>query len=295
MIAILFDKNDKKTAVSISKALQSKGYQTTLNDVINENPEQIEKLQHTILIFSQKSNLSEYLIKQFDKAYENGINIIPFIISDVELSISMQHFLNTHDWINAFDVSMKEAIDDLVTLIKELDGEKKQYANTPQKQTNTEKTKLTKKQKQTYAAIGVGIVFLIILLIFFTQNNSQASTNPDKLIIGNWKLAKYEDNMQRTPQEFADFQAGVQQLQRNFLLKIKEDGTFEKYGFTVPETGNWEFDPQNKILYMWPPNADKQRDMLKVEKLTKDSLVMIIATQIDSLTLINTKFTLYKE
>ncbi len=295
MIAILFDKNDKKTAVSISKTLQSKGYQTTLNDVINENPEQIEKLQHTILIFSQKSNLSEYLIKQFDKAYENGINIIPFIISDVELSISMQHFLNTHDWINAFDVSMKEAIDDLVTLIKELDGEKKQYANTPQKQTNTEKTKLTKKQKQTYAAIGVGIVFLIILLIFFTQNNSQASTNPDKLIIGNWKLAKYEDNMQRTPQEFADFQAGVQQLQRNFLLKIKEDGTFEKYGFTVPETGNWEFDPQNKILYMWPPNADKQRDMLKVEKLTKDSLVMIIATQIDSLTLINTKFTLYKE
>jgi hypothetical protein len=297
MISILFDKEDKKTAISISKALQSKGYKTTLRPYQPETTQQEEDVNYIILIFSQKSNLSEFLIKQFDVAFENGKTVIPFIISDVEYSISMQFFLNSHDWINAFDVSFKEATNDLAILLGELQNEK--LENKPQTKIEKQVTekKLTNKQKQTYATIGAAIIFLAILIFFMTKgnNNPFSAENPNDLLVGNWKLAKYEDNMQRSPQEFADFQAGVEQLKRNFLLKFKDNGTFEKYGFSVPEKGNWEFDPQNNILFMWPPNSDKQRDMLKVEKLTKDSLIMIIATQIDSLTLINTKFTLYKE
>jgi len=115
------------------------------------------------------------------------------------------------------------------------------------------------------------------------------------MIVGNWRMANYQDNMQRSQDDYVNFLKSINALKQNFLLKISEDGSFEKLGFQNPETGNWEIDIQNMKLYMWPKNSQGQKDMLQIEKLTADTLIMSIATKIDSLTLINTKFTLYKE
>ena len=115
----------------------------------------------------------------------------------------------------------------------------------------------------------------------------------EEVLVGDWKLADYQDNIQRSTDDLIKYQKSIEALKRNFLLRLKEDGTFEKYGFSVPEKGDWQYDPQNKIIYMWPPGS-QAKDVLKVKKLTQDTLIFSIATRQDSLHVITTIFTLYK-
>ncbi|MBN2664335.1 MAG: lipocalin family protein [Bacteroidales bacterium] len=294
MIHIIHEKEEKKLALQISQYIQTRGFKTTIDIVTEKNINQVEA---AIIIFSNKSNTSEKIITQYDFIFQNDVTLVPFVISDLEMSVSMQHFLNTHDWINGYDISTKEAITDLSVLLNEIiNGETKQPVLAVQKP-KVENEDL-QKRKQTRIIIGVVIFFSLILLyfIFGAKNNSlKPSSKSDNILVGRWKLEKYEDNMPRSVSDQADFISSVTALKQNFLLVFNENFTFEKYGFTQTETGSWQLDPQNMVLYMWPPGSDDYKDVLKIEKLTNDTLIMTIATQIDSLTLINTKFTLYKE
>lgn len=298
MISIIFEKEDKKLAVQISKKFQSKGKKTLLNE-FSENIDETENIDTAILIFSESSNVSENIIKSYNSAFDKQLVIVPFIISKIAFSVSMKHFLNTHDWINAYNSTTKEAIDDLMILLYELDNN----SDDTNKIANTVSQKIkstTKNKNQTYAILGVAAVFIVILgyLIFGNKNNNPLNNNQatsQELIVGSWRMADYQDNMQRSQEEYVEFIKNISTLKLNFLLKFSEDGSFEKYGFQNPERGNWQIDIQNMKLYMWPNNSQGQKDMLQIEKLTADTLIMSIATQIDSLTLINTKFILYKE
>jgi uncharacterized membrane protein YvbJ len=300
MIPIIYDKSDKKIAIKIYNKLKSKGIQTSTDNLetILNSEEEAQKITTAILILSTKANNSEQIIKKYDQLYENGINIIPFIINDVDLNLTTKHFLNTHDWIDAYNINTDEAIDDLIILINETSDTQKQIQNKPQKQTNETKHSIQKNQKILIISISIIFIAILAFLIFGNKDNNpiSQSSNPNELITGKWKLANYQDNMQRTRQEYIDFIKSVSALKNNFLLIFKKDGTFDKYGFARPEHGNWKLDPQNMELHMWPPNSTIQKsDVLKIQKLTKDTLIMTIATKTDSLTLINTKFTLYKE
>lgn len=296
MISIIFEKEDKRLAVQISKTLQSKGLKTDLENSIENGKLENEKIDIAVLILSQYSNNSEKLIQAYNYLFESQINIIPFIVSDLDLSITTKHFLNTHDWINAFDISANKAISDLLILIEEITNSP--ISEKPKKIVEKSQT-IDKKKNQKIAIIAVSATFVIILayLIFGNKNNNPLDSNssPKEMIVGEWHLANYQDNMQRTQADYVQFIKDVNYLKENFLLKILENGNFEKYGFAQVEKGNWELDPQKNILYMWPPNSDGNKDQLYIEKLTPDSLIMSIATKIDSLTLVNTKFTLYKQ
>jgi len=294
MVHIIYEKEDKKLAIQISDFLQKRNFTTSINTVTKEN---ISQVRAVVLILNQKSNTSEKIITQYDYIFENDVPMLPFVVSDVEMSVSMQHFLNSHDWIYAYDVSKKISINDLALLLNEVLNNNSSKPEAIDK--NTKKTvKNLKKDNQTKILIGVVAIFAIILLFFiFGGKNNPINSNskPDNLIVGSWKLDKYEDNMPRSITDQADFINSIAGLKGRFLLTFNDDFTFEKLGFSQTETGNWQLDPQNMLLYMWPPGLNDQKDMLKIEKLTQDTLIMIISTQIDSLTLINTKFTLYKE
>ena len=308
MISLIFEKENKKLAISISKILGNKGFECSLDSI--ETIEKIEeRIELAVLIFSKKSNFSEKIMQDYEVIFENDIPLIPFVVTDVELSVTMQHFLNSHDWINAFDITTNEAITDLTTLINE------EINGTNASPLIAKKTsKITEKQsgnkKQTYAIIGVSSVFILVIIflifggggennnsIFDGGNNNSLNngSSVNDLIMGNWKLGNYQDNMPRSSQEYADFITNITALKQNFLLKINRDNTFEKLGFSQTEAGNWQIDPQNMILYMWPPDSKDHKDMLQIEKLTTDSLIMSIASQIDSTTQIITRFSLYRE
>lgn len=298
MVLLIHEKEDKKLAIKISKRLESSGFKCTLDNIetIKQNSE-LPLIETAIMIFSQKSNLSEKIMKEYDEVFENEIPLIPFVVTDVELSVAMQHFFNSHDWINAYDISTDEAIKDLSILVNENIND---VSGVP---VSTKKNKVvgakSTNKNQTYVIIGISAVFLLIIMyfIFGNKNNNPLSSgsSPEELIVGNWKMANYQDNMPRQPNEYADFIKNITALKQNFLLKLNEDNSFNKYGFSQDEKGNWQIDPQNMVLYMWPPGSDEHKDMLQIEKLTADSLIMSIATQVDSTTQIITRFSLYKE
>lgn len=294
MIHIIHGKEEKKIALHISQFIQTRGFKTTIDLVTEQNIDQVEAV---VIIFSQKANTDQKIINQYDYIFENNISIIPFVISDLEMSVSMQHFLNTHDWINGFDISTREAIADLAVLLNEvINGVSETPQVAPQK--TIVKKDDHENKNQTKIIIGIIVFFAVILLFFIFGGNKKTilpNSKTDNLIIGSWKLDKYEDNMPRSVSDQADFINSVAALKQNFLLVFNENQTFEKYGFSQTETGSWQLDLQNMVLYMWPPGSEDYKDVLKIEKLTQDTLIMTIATQIDSLTLINTKFTLYKE
>jgi hypothetical protein len=297
MVLLIHEKEDKKLAIKISKRLESSGFKCTLDNVetIKQNSE-LPPIETAIMIFSQKSNLSEKIMEEYEEIFENEIPLIPYVVTDVELSVAMQHFLNSHDWINAFDISTDEAIKDLSILVNEnINGVSEAPTSKKKKVVAAKSTN----KNQTYAIIGISAVFILILGFFIFGNNNNnplsSDSSPDELIMGSWKMANYQDNMPRQPNEYADFITNITALKQNFLLKLNEDNSFNKYGFSQNETGNWQLDPQNMVLYMWPPGSDDHKDMLQIEKLSADSLIMSIATQVDSVTQIITRFTLYKE
>ncbi len=312
MISVFYEKEDKKLAINIIQKLENKGFKCQNSVAVSDNENQdTNNIQLGVFVLSSKSNSSEKLMKDYEYFFDKDIPVIPFVISDLELSLSMQYFLNSHDWINAYDVNTNQAIDDLTVLINETLGmtpKPKIEKKTENKSAVQSKTK--SKSNQTILVVSLSVVFAVIILylIFgynrnnqtennFTNNNiiNLSSSDMEKNIVGNWKLADYKDNMQRSNVEYADFINSVNLLKQNFLLKIKKDNTFEKYGFAVPESGYWQLDTQNELLYMWPPDSKNVKDMLYIEKLTSDSLIMSIATQIDSVTQVITRFSLYKE
>ncbi len=303
MISVIYEKEDKKTAIQISKSLESKGFKcnlTSITSISNTQKEKLADLELAVLIFSQKSNISEKIINEYEIIFENEIELIPFVISDVELSISMHHFLNSHDWINAYDVNTNEAIKDLNILVNEiLNNDNSSLQKTKNNTKSAEQKQIDKKKLQTYLTIGVGAIFAIIILFFIFRDDSGSIINTptsDNPIVGTWYLADYKDNLPRQPKDYAEFLKSVSALKQRFKLTINEDKTFEKLGFEKPEYGNWLFDKQNNLLYMWPQGSNgKNKDLLQIEKITNDSLIMSIASKIDSTTQIITRFSLYKQ
>ncbi len=300
MISVIYEKEDKKTAISISKELEAKGFECNINNVsaiLSKEKEKINEIELAILVFSKKSNVSEKIMKQYDIIFNNDIELIPFVVSDVELSIAMQHFLDSHDWINAYDINQNDAIKDLGILVNELLNESNGTKKLQNKKTGQ---KSEAKNTKTYLALGIGIVVVIFALVYFLGNND--ATSPVKsdsgqkaTIVGTWLLADYSDNLPREPQAYAEFLSNVATLKQNFKLVINEDETFEKLGFSVPEYGNWKFDNQNMVLYMWPQGSSPQsKDLLQVEKLTPDSLIMSVASKLDSTTQVITRFSMYR-
>lgn len=303
MISVIYEKEDKKIAIKISQSLESKGFSCNLESISNfteTSENKIHDVELAVLVFSQKSNHSEKMMSEYDVIFDNDIPLVPFVVTDVELSLTMQHFLNSHDWINAFDSNTNEAIGDLGILVNEIINGEDAPPPQAKKQPIQKKTQTSapNNKNQTYLIIGVVAVLVVVLGFFiFGGDNGSPLNNSESnhIIVGNWRMADYQDNMPRQPSEYADFITNVTALKQNFLLALNPDNSFKKLGFSQAETGTWQYDEQNKLLYMWPPGSEQHKDILTVEKLTQDSLIMSIASQIDSANQIITRFKLYKE
>ncbi len=260
---------------------------------------QLQNIDISIIVFSQKVNYSSELIELYDKLIDLQHPIILYVITDLEYSLSMKNFLDSNYWIDAYNVSSKEALDSLKMLIKELLTEKAGRA--PEKsEKSIQKSNFTTKKAVIYGLIALFAILIgIFIYMQMPQNSvknptiSSVDTNIDltksqilpkkdelfeKFLIGKWKLVNYYDNQVYTPKQLAYVKTQIEQLKKNFLLILNSDHTFKRYGFKPGgEEGYWEVDPQNKILYVWPPNA-KSKDQLNIKELTNNSLKLVILT-----------------
>jgi len=215
------------------------------------------------------------------------VPIIPFVVSDLKLTVATQHFFNTHDWINAFDASFNEASENLIDLMEseEADIVYEQKESRPQRKSNSKNNAINTNQK--YIIGGIAAVFVLVLIaILFWQPSEKA----EKDLVGSWFLTNYEDNMSRNPQEISDFQGQVTFLKQNFALTIKKDNTFERRGFSEkPEYGQWEvMSIKGQDYLKLTPLNQKEGDALMMNEFTEDKLVLSIASTIDSMQVITT-------
>jgi hypothetical protein len=308
-IIISYNKDQKNTARKLVSHLESKGYSCWLDprdvepgtDKIEAFKNAVEKAKLVILIFSTLADKSDDIIIQYDLAFDNDIPIIPFVVSDVEITVSMQHFLNTHDWINAHDATFDEAVSNLIDLI-ENDEETVIEKSSPKQKKTQQSSQLTQKQKNIAIAVISVIILIIVGIILFSDNKSDnvitdSEKSMDELIVGKWSLIDYSDNMSRTPQEIADLEQTIAGLKQTFSLIFNEDNTFERAGFQ-PQTefGYWDIDEQKSLLLLSAKdNPTKGTDQLQIAKITEDNLTLIVAEQIDGNQQVETKLTLQRK
>lgn len=64
-----------------------------------------------VLILSKHSNVSKQVIREIERAANRGIPILPFRVDDTVLSKSLEYFLSSAHWLDAFDGEMQRHLD----------------------------------------------------------------------------------------------------------------------------------------------------------------------------------------
>lgn len=71
-----------------------------------------------VLILSQHANVSHQVMREVERAVSKGIPVIPVRIEDVPLSKSMEYFLSSAHWLDAFAPPFQKHLDSLVHRIQ---------------------------------------------------------------------------------------------------------------------------------------------------------------------------------
>lgn len=302
-IIISYSKDQKNTARKIVSKLENKGYSCWI-DSRNIEPgkekreatdEAIKNASLLIIIYSSFAEKTEEIIEQYDVAFENDIPIIPFVVNDIDITLATQHFFNTHDWINAFDTTFDEAVENLIDLIE--NDEDTVIEKTQKKQKQTTKTNITQQQKNVLIGVASVIILIIVGFVLFSSEENSAVVDSDKsideLIVGTWKLEDYNDNLIRNAQEISELQQSIAGLKQQFSLVFNKNKTFERSGFQPQtEKGFWEIDKQKSLLMLSAEDNPDAKDFLQIAEISEEKLILIVAETIDDNQQVETKLTL---
>jgi formylglycine-generating enzyme required for sulfatase activity len=64
-----------------------------------------------VLILSSHSNVSKQVLREIERAANRSIPILPFRIEDIELSKSLEYFLSSSHWLDAYDGEFKHYVE----------------------------------------------------------------------------------------------------------------------------------------------------------------------------------------
>lgn len=84
-------------------------------DYTERIPRAIEESRLMVLIFSARANSSRHVKTEVDLAFNRPVPIIPFRIEDVVPSEGMKYLLNHSQWLDAFESSPAQNLEQLVT------------------------------------------------------------------------------------------------------------------------------------------------------------------------------------
>lgn len=79
-----------------------------------------------LLVFSSSSNSSPQVRREVERAVSKGLHVLPFRIENVPLSKSLEYFISSQHWLDAFgpdlDVHLRELCDCVVPLLNRGQG-----------------------------------------------------------------------------------------------------------------------------------------------------------------------------
>ena len=109
-VFISYSQADRECAFELVGQLEEQGVQcwiaprdiTPSADWASEIMDAISAAQVMILVFSASSNQSPQVRREVERAVHKQLSILPFRIEDVPPSKSLEYFLSTQHWMDAF-------------------------------------------------------------------------------------------------------------------------------------------------------------------------------------------------
>ena len=80
----------------------------------------IEASRIMILIFSQNADASPQIKREVERAVNKGVYIIPFRVDEIPPSKSLEYFISTSQWMDAFSPPLERHFDNLAKTVKAL-------------------------------------------------------------------------------------------------------------------------------------------------------------------------------
>lgn len=116
---------DKLTADAICEALESNGLRCWIaprdippgKDWSAAIVNGIRETRVVVLVFSASANASHPVKSEIERAYGNQIPVIPFRIEDLVPSESLEFFLSTRQWLNAFTAPLEQHLHTLIEAV----------------------------------------------------------------------------------------------------------------------------------------------------------------------------------
>jgi predicted kinase len=121
---------DKPTADAVCAVLESQGIRCWVapRDIIPGKDwgesivEAIKGARVMVLVFSTNANNSQQIKREVERAVNKGIPIIPLRIEDVVPTASLEYFLSTPHWLDAFTPPLEKHLQFLAQIIRQIVG-----------------------------------------------------------------------------------------------------------------------------------------------------------------------------
>src|SRR6185436_16094307 len=84
--------------------------------------EAIKAAKVMVLVFSAHANASPQITREVERAVNKGIPIIPLRIEDVAPLASLEYFLSTPHWLDAFTPPLERHLEHLAEIIQQILG-----------------------------------------------------------------------------------------------------------------------------------------------------------------------------
>lgn len=132
-----------------------------------------------VLIYTDSSNESKQVANEVALAFNSGKTLIPFKLSDTEMSSELEYYLTRVHWLDAVNPPLMQSIRSLREY-----SEKILNGNIPKESKIRNANSIRNKQvsnKWLYPIIAVLVIFLCIAIVLLLKNNGK-SDNTDTLV-----------------------------------------------------------------------------------------------------------------
>ena len=131
-VFVSYSVKDKTTADAICASLEANGIRVWIapRDVMPGSDwgesiiDAIHESKVMILVFSANSNASPQIKREIERAVNKGVTVVPFRIDDVLPSKTLEYFISTQHWLDAFTPPLEKHLDSLVGILQSIISKK---------------------------------------------------------------------------------------------------------------------------------------------------------------------------
>jgi len=190
-VFISYSSKDKTAADAACAFLESKGIRCWMapRDVVPGLEwgaavvQAISQSKLLLLIFSANSNASPQIVREVERAVSRGLPIIPMRIEDVKPTHSLEYFINTPHWLDAFTPPLQLHLAYLSDVIAHLLGsEAERTARTPRLAPDIRRP-ARRKWVILAACAAVIALFAIAYVIFASRNSGGEFANAPQCLV----------------------------------------------------------------------------------------------------------------